>query len=606
MRKNYLKFLLVFLCTLSAPSLKAQVVGDLDITWSPSMSHDSTQCASMGGVMFLITVHNSFLGDSIKIVDIGTSLLLHEEANTTGDSVWNIFYGLPMYVGYVTDDQITGGAAHFFGPDVKIVSGPDTAGPYHNSFSYFVTNPCIYGNVSGRTYIDNNGNCIYDLGDVALNAMLVTSTANLFGTGPSTIQKITTTDPSGNYNLTVRSSWMTNYNVTLPSEYYFIFPPTTCFTGPYVYTTLPHTGVDFPLLCTGSVDIECWAGSPGYAQPSRPFYMHPTVANIGCDSISGQLTLVKDHRVIYNAGLSTIPADWVSGDTLVWNYTKLTNLTGGAYWNCLQSHIHLTPDLTATIGDTLCFRIYADIPGTDINPLNNDYSVCLPVVAAYDPNAKEASPKGTGPTGLIPRTTDELTYTIHFQNTGTAAASYVGIIDTLDSHLDPTSLRVLSTSHHMIPEWLAPGVVKFNYDGINLPDSTSNEPASHGYVRFSIKLHSGLPSGTQIRNKGYIYFDGNPPVITSTATNTLEATTQINTLATNEIKVYPNPASDQITVENLQNGRVEILNITGSVLISQQITSNKATIAVNEFPTGVYILKTISNGNTTTRKFIKQ
>ena len=72
------------------------------------------------------------------------------------------------------------------------------------------------------------------------------------------------------------------------------------------------------------------------------------------------------------------------------------------------------------------------------------------------------------------------------------------------------------------------------------------------------------------------------------------------------IIVYPNPASDQITIENLLNGRVDILNITGSVLISREVTGNTTTIAIHDLPTGVYILKAISNGNTTAYKFIKQ
>ena len=159
----------------------------------------------------------------------------------------------------------------------------------------------------------------------------------------------------------------------------------------------------------------------------------------------------------------------------------------------------------------------------------------------------------------------------------------------------------------MSPEWLAPGVVRFNFNSIFLPDSAADEARSHGFVRFSIKLDAGLPAGTQIKNKGYIYFDANPPVVTNTTLNTLQATTNTNTvIAANDVKVYPNPASDKIIIENLQGGKLQLMAITGAVLIDQEITGNKTTIGINEFPNGVYILKIINNGNTTTRKFIKQ
>ena len=66
--------------------------------------------------------------------------------------------------------------------------------------------------------------------------------------------------------------------------------------------------------------------------------------------------------------------------------------------------------------------------------------------------------------------------------------------------------------------------VKFNFDGINLPDSNSNEPASHGWITYTIDQVPGLLVGTQIRNTAAIYFDYNAPVITNTTLNTIGRT----------------------------------------------------------------------------------
>ena len=127
--------------------------------------------------------------------------------------------------------------------------------------------------------------------------------------------------------------------------------------------------------------------------------------------------------------------------------------------------MHLTPDNTVNIGDTLCFFVKSSLLTTDLNPSNNEYTFCLPVVNSYDPNMKEVTPKGEGVNGNIPQTTSTLDYTIHFQNTGNALAYNVFIIDTLDADIDPKSLRILGNSHSMVPEWLTANVVKFNFNG---------------------------------------------------------------------------------------------------------------------------------------------
>ena len=167
-------------------------------------------------------------------------------------------------------------------------------------------------------------------------------------------------------------------------------------------------------------------------------------------------------------------------------------------------------------------------------------------------------------------------------------------------------MRILGTSHNMTPQWLTPHVVQFNYNNILLPDSGTNYAASQGEVRFSVALNASIPFGTQIKNTGYIYFDTNPAVVTNTTLNTIALPTSITQVTTGtSIKVYPNPATDQIVVENLNGGELSILNVNGSVMIRQNVVNNKTTIDVSSLPGGVYILKTVNNANTATIKFTK-
>lgn len=141
---------------------------------------------------------------------------------------------------------------------------------------------------------------------------------------------------------------------------------------------------------------------------------------------------------------------------------------------------------------------------------------------AYDPNDKQVEPHGFGVHRAVPVDMDELTYTIRFQNTGTAVAYNVMIVDQLDEDLDWSSLQVLGTSHALSGVQIDDhGEAAFRFDDIMLPDSNANEPESHGFIRYRISPADGAPDGTTITNCASIFFDLNEPVVTNTTLNTL-------------------------------------------------------------------------------------
>ncbi len=599
------KILLLALCLLSFCPIHAQVytAGHITATVTDSMSYDSIRCSSSFYYTYHITVDSSYVSDSLKIIDTVMASVFAAYGNTTGVSPW--IFDAPLSQGY-GDYPTAPGMTYYTGPTTKLICGLDTL-RYITPYDSFMVTPCGYNNVSGQVYADNNGNCIFDSGDAYIYPPPVAMSENLSSSvGTRGFAGLYYGTGSGGYSFQVQQSWMINYSVFLPSYFAFIFPPSSCFSGSYTFTTLPQTGVDFPLQCTSNVDVQCYALAPSSIRLHRAFYMSPYVSNTGCDTAAGQLTFIKDSRVLYDPSLSTYPADTVRGDTLIWNYSGLTNLTSGAYWNCFLSSLFLSLDTTVVVGDTLCFSGYTNIPSADINPSNNSFSYCIPVVYSYDPNLKEVSPKGTGAEGYIPAAPDTLTYTLHFQNTGSAAAENIKIIDTLSSHINRATLKILGTSHNMIPEWLAPGVVQFNFNEINLPDSGTNFAASQGEVRFSVVLNPGLAYNTQIKNTGYIYFDLNPPVVTNTTLNTIAKPNRVDPIMENiGILIYPNPASDHIIVENLNGGILSITNLNGDLVFEQELVNDKTSIDVSKLTSGVYILKTISSKNTATTKFIK-
>lgn len=605
----------VFLLCIAGVKAQSFSSGHLSVSVTDTMVHDSTTCGTNAFIYYHIYIDSSYTGQIVNVVDTVTGGLVGTFTNTTGISPWS-FVTNPggassgTLIPRVPDWSLSGSYAHLMsnGTTRKVTAGYDTVLATAAHDSLLVTDPCEYSTVSGERFADNNGNCVYDAGDDALyfplSDIVVNSTFAAPGSGVNFFTSGSTYGAL--YTSMVQKSWMTTCTVSVPSYYYFVYSVGTCAAGPYVFTSLPATGADFPFNCTSNVDVQCGACSPGSVRLHTPFLLHPYVSNTGCSPAAGQMKLIKDPHVVYDSALSSHPADAVSGDTLIWNYSGLTNIVASGYWNSFMAGVHLTPDATVVVGDTLCFRIFTNVPAADINASNNDLSFCFPVVYSYDPNMKEVLPKGTGPEGFISGDQDTLQYTIHFQNTGSAPAIDVKIIDTLDSNIDPASLKILGSTHNMAPKWLSSNVVQFTYANINLPDSLSNEPASHGAVRFSVKLKAGLPIGTKIRNTGYIYFDLNPPVITNTALNTLSRPTFVSSVTSDiSLKIYPNPATDQITVENLDRGEISIMNISGAVMLRHTVTSSRSVIDISRLPAGVYILKSMNASVSDTRKFIK-
>ncbi|MFD3003701.1 IPT/TIG domain-containing protein [Pontibacter toksunensis] len=145
---------------------------------------------------------------------------------------------------------------------------------------------------------------------------------------------------------------------------------------------------------------------------------------------------------------------------------------------------------------------------------------CLPIIDSYDPNDKLVTPAGLTEENFTP-TGIALKYKIRFQNTGTDVAYRVVVVDTLSEHLDLGTLQLGTASHHYTYEVSGKGrpVLTWTFHSIMLPDSTSDEPGSHGYVQFSIKPKADLAEKTAVENFADIFFDYNSPVRTNVTVN---------------------------------------------------------------------------------------
>jgi hypothetical protein len=198
---------------------------------------------------------------------------------------------------------------------------------------------------------------------------------------------------------------------------------------------------------------------------------------------------------------------------------------------------------------------------------------------------------------------------------GTAPAINVFVRDTLDMNLDIPTFRLLGSSHPMTSYSLhGPGYLQFMFAGINLPDSNSNEPASHGFVQYAIKPKGGLTVNTSIYNTASIYFDFNLPVVTNTTQNIIveaipNGVGNIGSMAQG-ITVYPNPAQGMLMIglrSQEQPLLVSMYDMQGRVVLQRRLTAQaKQVLDISSLPNGTYLLDMVQGTSRYQGKVIKQ
>ncbi|MFN3404526.1 MAG: SdrD B-like domain-containing protein [Cytophagaceae bacterium] len=230
-------------------------------------------------------------------------------------------------------------------------------------------------------------------------------------------------------------------------------------------------------------------------------------------------------------------------------------------------------------------RIYSE---TNNNTLIAADSVNSVLVNSYDPNDKlvDAYPKireyifGSS----------LLDYTIRFQNTGSDTAYTVVLKDSIDFNLDLQTLKVVNASHNYFLS-LNKRVLTVIFANINLVDSLTNEPLSHGYFRFTIRAKSGIGEGEMIRNRAGIYFDYNEPIFTNTTESIIYSTITgfSDKSVIHNYKVFPNPTQDLLYIsasKNLQEG--VLMDLNG---IEVRKLSQIGIISTADLSKGLYILR---------------
>ena len=315
------------------------------------------------------------------------------------------------------------------------------------------------------------------------------------------------------------------------------------------------------------------------------------------------VTFSYDSNLVYLYSMNPQPVHDAVAHTLTWSCTNLPS--PGWDWSNyrFENFFHVPAGLSPGYLLQSDFDITPDVG--DCSTGNNHQHYSELVTGSHDPNEKTVSPEG-----FITANDSVLTYTIHFQNTGTDTTHFVTVLDTLSPYLNPvTVVNLASSADYSEFNLSGTGILKWVFNPCFLPDSATNEPASKGFVMFSIKVKPNLPAGTIIENKSSIYFDYNTPVVTNTVSNTF--ITGMSQLAVDsmQLAVYPNPAESQLTVSSTQSAitEIKITDVLGRETYQSKNNLKSEIINLKSFSPGIYFIRVqLQDGSAAVRKFVKE
>lgn len=363
---------------------------------------------------------------------------------------------------------------------------------------------CIHGGtniaVEGDVYLDINCNEVYDAEDVLV------PNANIFRNG----DLATTTNSNGSYTF-IAPMWD---EVTVSTENFYGYQ-----VNPVQLSIQDSSvaGIDFALCAEGEVvNLGVYISQVGL--PPRPGFdleYEVCVQNLGNSNTGGIITF--DFAGMQGITLLDAGDGIVDGTEITFNVEDI-----GVF-------------------ETVCFPITFNVPqGTSAGTMltaeatvetmselivdqymhDNYHNNISEVVAAYDPNDKTVNKPVVNHTEIEDGEGVELEYVIRFQNTGNFFATFVRVEDVLPDLLDLNTLEMIHASHDYELIVHNDQHIEWYFDNIMLPDSTTDEPGSHGQIHFSINTVPGVQLEDVIENSASIFFDFKEPVITEPAFTT--------------------------------------------------------------------------------------
>jgi len=444
-----------------------------------------------------------------------------------------------------------------------------------------------YNFITGKLFFDSNLNNIQDIGESGIGNARV----NELNTG-----RFDFTDFSGNYSLIVTDTG--NFEIS-PDQINYCNNVPVLHTAYFDSSAVTDTLNDFALQPTGNFNDLCVSITPvGNFRSGMNGYYVINYKNYGTTTLSPTIIFYPDPNLTF---VSSLPApSSITPDSIVWVAGSLAPFQEGT--------IFITVDIVQglIIGTLINSSAFVNPVVNDVNPgCNQSYWEIL-ITGSYDPNDILVSRDTLFTNELV--VPDYLDYIIRFQNTGNDTAFTVKVVNEISMDLDLSSFQIVASSHNMDPTFIGNDrKMEFIFSDILLPDS---------FIRYRIKPATTLMAGDTIKNQADIYFDFNAPVLTNVATTDIVMPVGVSEINQNfsNIKVFPNPANDNIQLEimGVSNQYIEVsmYTIYGQLIeniYSGRVSGDRIELSkdLKNVSDGIYFIKIAFQSGEANLKLIK-
>ncbi len=535
--------------------------------WSTGTTTDSIVNIASGSYTVTVTdITNCSFAQTFFIPNTNWffyTYLLESDANcgSTGAINTEVAGGVAPYT-YLWSNSDTTQNANQLSQGYYWVTVTDSLG-CHTTGSAYVNSSCS-SYISGTAFVDLNNNCVFDNDEASASNVYFTATNTL---GQS-YYGYTTYD--GTYSIAVDMQGVYTLTANAFSNTDGCATATLCGNNNQTVTIANLGDVvnnnNYAITISSGFDLTVHPGwtsaNPGF---QKEYWLFPY--NQSYTVYNGPATVVfkYDSNLIYDYSNPPLPAVDLNAHTLTWVIDTAPNLYYD--WDYMLLDNYFTVPVDLDLGYLLQNDFYITPTEGDCDSANNHLHFTEIVTGSHDPNEKDVSPAGQ-----ITEKDSVLTYSIHFQNTGTDSTWFVVVLDTLPPQLNPATVKNLASSNKYSEFSISgKGILKWVFNPLRLPDSISNPMGSKGFVTFSVKRMGNLPLGTAISNTASIYFDYNQPVQTNAAIDTVSRFSAITEITASGISVtaFPNPFADvtNIVVSGInEKYNFQLFDVTGQLV----------------------------------------
>ncbi|MCC6817032.1 MAG: T9SS type A sorting domain-containing protein [Saprospiraceae bacterium] len=441
------------------------------------------------------------------------------------------------------------------------------------SLPQYIDNCTDYPAAQGRVFWDSNNDQIYTPGEKLISDAIIRTDPESFVAISDTTGFTIQLTPQV-INLIYASSYNPKYYTVSPSI--------------FSWTQGNSTGIqpgiiDFAVRKRQMTDLDIRIAGTQIIPGSRGRY-YLTLRNEGNTAVSGVTINLE------------IPSDWIiesssPSASIINKQLVQWNVQSSMGPNEKQIFI-ITLNVPPTAIPNTSFELKASLaPTGDADP-ENDVFIWKDRIQSESQQIRKLVDKER--ISWITQGSDELCYTLQFQNTDSSTSKVIHIIDSLSNQIDPLSIRIIHASHPYTFKFINAYKLFFVFENIDLISKNSDFLASQGIIQFTTRTKTNLQSNSIIENFAFMHNNCNNPTI-SNIVKTQLVTLNSKTSNSTVIGIKPNPFDQyfDVTIANhLEPFKLLVMDIHGKIVYEQSVTLNQSSIRINSinWTKGVYQL----------------